>query len=78
MIEMVFSDYAKQRIVFYSSKGLLSTSIVKEPRKEGIKASVVGVWKFLQHYKDSGTIERQAGSGRPTRATAEIKTAIES
>ena len=51
---------------------------MKEPRKEGIKASVVGVWKFLQHYKDSGTIERQAGSGRPTRATAEIKTAIES
>ena len=52
--------------------------IVKELCKEGIKASVVGVWKFLQRYKDSRTIDRQAGSGRPTHVTAEIKTAIES
>ena len=45
-IEMVFSDYAKQRIVFYSSKGLLSMSILKELRKEG-------TWSFSYMYLDS-------------------------
>ena len=57
---------------------LLWGTPVKELCKEGIKASVVGMWKFLQHYKDSRTIDRQAVSGRTTHVTAEIKTAIES
>ena len=36
------------------------------------------MWKFLQRYKDSRTIDRQAVSGRTTHVTAEIKTTIES
>ena len=78
VIEMVFSDYTKQQKVFNSSKGLLSTSIVKELCKEGIKASVVGIWKFLKRYKDLRTIDRQAVSEHPTHINTEIKTAIES
>ena len=42
---MVFSDYCKQRIIFFHDQGLRSTSIKKELEKEGIQASVVGVWR---------------------------------
>ena len=42
-------------------------------QEEQLKASRVGIAKFLKHYQDTGTIARKPGSGRPSKITAEIK-----
>ena len=75
---MVFSEYTKQRILFFYEQGLRSTAIQKELQKEDIRASVVGIWKFLQWYKKSGTIERQPGSGRTSIVTPRVEATMES
>ena len=47
VVNMVFSDYAKQRIVFYYNQRLKTPAISRRLSEEGIKASRVGVYKFL-------------------------------
>ena len=42
-----------------------------------MKSSRVGIYKFLKKYKETGTVQRQIGSGRPTKITAEIKALVE-
>ena len=75
---MVFSDYTKQRILFFHNEGLLSTSIKERLQNEGIEASVVGIWKFIQRYKKYGTSKRLSGSGRKTIVTPGVEATIES
>ena len=74
---MVFSDYTKRRIQFFHREGLLPSRIQKELEKEGIKSSVVGIWKFLQRSETYGTIERRPGSGRPRKADSTVEAVIE-
>ena len=74
---MVFSTYKKQRILHFASLGLRPPAIAKELQKEKLKCSRVGVYKFLKRYRESGSIGRKAGSGRPSKATAEIKKIVE-
>lgn len=73
---MVFSSYAKQRIVFLSATHK-SPTIAKILHKEGIKASRRGVLKFIRRYQRSGTIQRLPGSGRISKITEEIKAIVE-
>ena len=42
-----------------------------------MRASRRGIAKFLKKYKDSGTIARHPGCGRPSRVTDEIKKIVE-
>ena len=44
--------------------------------EENLKASCVGITKFLKKYKETGCIGRRSGSGRPSKITAEIKTIV--
>ena len=45
---MVYSDYAKIKILFYNAAGQSVGRIVKELLKEGIRVNKVGIWKFLK------------------------------
>ena len=74
----MFSEYTKQRILFFHQQGLLSTSIKKELEKDGITASVVGILKFLRRYEQHGTIQRLPGSGRCSIVTPSTEATIES
>ena len=74
---MVFSLYKKQRILYLSSLGHKPPTIVRLLEKEGMVASRRGVAKFLKHYKETGIIGRRPGSGRPSKATVEVKRIVE-
>ena len=75
--KMVYSDYKKQRVLALASQGLKPPSIAKELRKEKLTCSRVGVYKFLRKYKDTGSMARRIGSGRPSKVSAEIKQIVE-
>ena len=74
---MVFSEYTKQRIIFYYNRGLSPPTISNRLLDEGINASRRGILKFLIRYKSTGTIVRQPGSGGRTKITPEIKRLVE-
>ena len=74
---MVFSTYKKQRILFFASRGLKAPAIAKEMRKENLKCSRIGIYKFLKKYRETGSIGRRVGSGRPSKITDEIKEIVE-
>jgi len=70
---MAYSEYTKQRILFYWFKGgYKPTAIAEKLAREGIKVSRVGVWKFIRRYEKNGTIQRVPGSGRRSKVTAEV------
>ena len=73
---MVFSNYAKQRIVFLSATHRAPT-IAKILEAEGIKVSRRGILKFIKRYQSSGTIRRLKGSGRISKITEEIRALVE-
>ena len=71
---MVFSDYTKQRILFfYSLLGYRPSRIALLLAAEGIIVSRPGVAKFMNRYMATGSIVRQPGSGRKTVISSEIK-----
>ncbi len=74
---MVYSSYKKQRILHFSFQGFKAYTIAKLLREEGMVASRRGIDKFLTRYRDTGTIARKPGSGRPSKITAEIKEIVE-
>ena len=74
---MVFSSYKKQRILFLRAKGYRAPTIAKLLRDEKLQCSRVGVAKFMRKFKQTGTISRHIGSGRPSKVTAEIKQLVE-
>ena len=73
---MVFSNYAKQRIVFLSITHKAPT-IAKILKPEGIKASRRGIFKFIKRCQSSGTIHWLPGSGRVSKITEEIRAIVE-
>ena len=77
-LQMVYSDYVKLRILHYHFKGFTAYTIVKCLMKyDDIKVSIVGVWKFLKHYKETGSIARKPGSGRLSKVTSSVKELVE-
>ena len=74
---MEFSEYTKKRILFYNSKGQCAPRIVKLLAKEGITVSRQGVNAFLVRVRQTGTIARCPGSGRPTKQSEQVKQIIE-
>ena len=74
---MVFSDYTKQRIVFYYNQGLKPPTISSLLDQKGIKVSRRGILKFLTNYRSSGSICRRPGSGRPSKITEDVKRLVE-
>ncbi len=74
---MVYSSYKKQRMVYFYLQGHRPPTITKLLQQEGLQASRRGVAKFLKRYRETGTIDRKAGSGRPSKITAEIRALVE-
>lgn len=74
---MTYSKYKQQRILRFYFEKKAPPTIKQLLAKEGLKASRYGIFKFLQKYKQTGTIQRRAGSGRPSKITAEIKALVE-
>ena len=74
---MAYSDYVKQRILFYHRSRKNCTEIARCLAEEGYKASKVGIYKFLRRYKETGTIARAPGSGRSSKVNHEIRKLIE-
>ena len=46
-------------------------------REEGVKASYLGISKFLANLEETGSFGRRIGSGKPSIITAEMKKLIE-
>lgn len=77
-MQMVFSEYTKLRILYYSNQGYKPYSIAKIlEESESILVSKFGVAKFLKKYTETGTTARKAGSGRPSKITAVVKQLVE-
>lgn len=75
---MVLSLYAKQRILVYYSEGYRPPTIerlLKE--KDDISVTRVAIWKFLRRYKETRSIARKEGTGRPTKITVEVMLLVE-
>ena len=85
------TEYARQRILQHYLDGHAAPTIRLLLRKENIFVSRVSVWKFLCHYKKSGTLLRKPGtdvrngvyiilhlgSGRPSKVTPEVKVIVD-
>ena len=78
-IEMVLDVYTKKRILFYENLGLKPLSIVRELKRDiqCRRISREGVRLFLKQYKETGSIARKPGSGRPTKITAQAKRLVD-
>ena len=69
---MVYSDYVKQRILFYWHLGKTYIQISHCSAEEGWYATTkVGVYKFIKWYEELGTISHAPGSGQTTMSTAD-------
>ena len=74
---MVLTASVKERILIHYENGLRPPTIQRRLQEEGIFVSRVGIWKFLQVYRSTGSIARREGSGRPTKITGEVKLIVE-
>ena len=73
----IYSSYKRQRILHYERMGHKAPTICSLLQKEGLKVSHVGIHKFLKKYKETGSIERRAGAGRPRKMTVAVQDPVE-
>ena len=73
---MVLSNFVKRRAVSLFHEGLKAPAIAKALGREGIRVSHVSVHKLLVKYEKTGSVTRQAGSGRSSKVTDAIKTVV--
>ena len=74
---MVYSTYTRQRILHHYLEGHKAPTIASLLREEGVKASRVGISKFLAKFEETGSIGQRIGSGRLSKLTAEMKKVVE-
>ena len=72
LIQMVYTSYVKLRILHHHFQGHRPYTIARV-LEEGVKVSQFGVHKFVQHYNETGSIERKEGSGRLSVVTTTVK-----
>lgn len=73
----MYSEYKLQRILHHKLRGFRAPTICRLLEEEGLRASRVGIAKFLRKFQETGNIGRKLGSGRPSKVTAEIKAFVE-
>ena len=59
LIQMVYTSYVKLRILHHHFQGRRPYTIARVLKEEGVKVSRFGVHKFVQHYNETGSIERK-------------------
>ena len=74
---MVYSNYKQQRIIYYWHLEKHPYTIAKLLREEGLQTSRTGVAKFLRKYKQTGSIGRRPGSGRPSKISSQVLQIVE-
>ena len=74
---MPYSDYLKRRALFFHAKGLSPPAIADALAEEGLVATRQGLAKFIRCFKETGSIKRCPGSGRPSKVTPEVKAVVE-
>ena len=76
---MVYSEYTKLRILFYHFKGLKAPTIARYLQAENIYCARQNIAIFIQvrKYRQTKSICRRSGSGRPSKLTAEVKAIVE-
>ena len=73
----MYSSHKRQRILHFALMGHKAPTISRLFREEGLRTSHVGMHKFLQKYKETKSIERRPGCGRPTKMTPAVKALVE-
>lgn len=53
------------------SVGYSPDAIHKRLSERGYKTTISGISRFLKHYRETGSVARKPGSGRPTKFTPE-------
>ena len=76
-VTKMYSVYKRQRILHYERMGHKAPTKCHLLQEEGMRVSHIGVYKFLQKYKETRSIERRPGSGRPTKMTAPVRALVE-
>ena len=75
---MVYSMYKKQRILYYRYKELNAPTIAMIlVEEEGLGVTRQGVLSFLMRYRETRTIGRQPGNGRPSVISEDVKEIVE-
>ena len=74
---MVLTEEVMIKMLEYHHNGKKPPTIEKMLRREGIKITRVGVWKFLRRYKKTGTIARKEGTGRKSKLSPEIRKVVD-
>ena len=74
---MVYSEYTKLQILFYQFKGLKAPTIARYLQAENIYCARQNVAIFIKKYRQTKSIFRRSGSGRPSKLTAEVKAIVE-
>ena len=67
---MAYGDYTN----YYHRQGLKPGDISRKLKQEGIKATGRGIAQFLAKCIKLGSVARKPGSGRPSKATAAVRT----
>ena len=63
--------------MFHYRQGHKAPTICRLLQEEYLGASRVGIDKFLKKFRETATIARTPGSGRPSKVTEEIKSLVE-
>lgn len=71
--KMVYLDYVKQRILSHHRWGKSYQEIIPFLAAEGYVTTKVGVYKFLQHYQEMGTISHVPGIIKVSKMTTEAR-----
>ena len=76
--DMVYSTYKKQRIFYHKFKGLKAPTIAKiMVEEERLCVTRQGVQSFLKRYRETCTIGRWTGNGRPSVISEDVKKIVE-
>ena len=74
---MSYSDYKKQRIIYWHTKGLRAPLICSKLASEGLPTTRQGIHKFLRKVEETGTIAQRPGSGRPSKVAGVVEQIID-
>ena len=76
--DILYSTYKKQRILYYRFKVLKAPTIAKIlVEEEGLSVTRQGVQSFLKRYRETPTIGRRPGNGRPSVISEDVKEIVE-
>lgn len=67
---MPYSDYLKRRALHFHAMGLTPPAIADALAAEGLSATRQGLALLIKQYNRTGTLEKCAGSGRPSKKNA--------